>query len=113
MLLLNNTLPIRNMLDTIKRGIKYYLLELLPHVWDIIPIITALIIAVVVAIPEYIVWNHIMPHFFGASTVTYWQSLGITFVATLLVKLLFRFLHKRRKNIKLSNFSGQISNSAN
>ena len=44
------------------------------------------IVSIVVAVPVYFLWNVLMPEIFGVRTITYWQALGLTWLAHILFK---------------------------
>lgn len=44
------------------------------------------IIACLVAIPVYYLWNWLMPLIFGLIKITFWQSMGISILSSLLFR---------------------------
>ncbi len=38
------------------------------------------------SLPAYLFWNWLMPEIFGLPTLTYWQALGLAFLARFLIK---------------------------
>lgn len=49
-------------------------------------IITFFIIAIFIAYPFMWLWNWLMPVIFGLTKLTFWQSLGLLFLSSMLFK---------------------------
>ncbi|MBI3671654.1 hypothetical protein HY249_02570 [Candidatus Azambacteria bacterium] len=51
-----------------------------------IPIGIIAIVSIVAAILTYFLWNWLMPEIFAIKAITFWQALGINFLAGILFK---------------------------
>lgn len=43
-------------------------------------------IAFLASLPLYFLWNELMPEIFGLKTITFWQSLGLSIMSSILFK---------------------------
>ena len=49
-------------------------------------IAVALLLAVIIATPLWLLWNWLMPVVFGLKVITWWQALGLAWLSGILFK---------------------------
>ena len=45
-----------------------------------------IIIALVISIPVFLLWNWLMPEIFGLTEITFWQAMGVSALSSILFK---------------------------
>lgn len=45
-----------------------------------------IIIALVISLPVFFLWNWLMPEIFGLTQITFWQAMGISALSSILFK---------------------------
>lgn len=48
--------------------------------------ITAIVVAILMAFPVYLLWNWLLPTLFDFPIITFWEALGISMLCSLLFK---------------------------
>ena len=54
--------------------------------WIMLAFGAIIIFSILAAIPTYYLWNWLMPEIFGLKVITFWQALGMNFLASILFK---------------------------
>lgn len=52
--------------------------------WVLAGIIFVILVALLMTIPIWLLWNWLMPAIFGIKTITFWQALGVAFLSNIL-----------------------------
>jgi hypothetical protein len=52
----------------------------------LVGLLVALGLSLLVSLPVYWLWNWLMPEIFGLKVITFWQSLGLSLLCSLLFK---------------------------
>ena len=59
-------------------------MKILNKIAELVTVI--ILVTLVISLPVFFLWNWLMPDIFRLSTITFWQSIGISLLSSILFK---------------------------